>query len=51
MSTPSIIELFLSQNHTNSKTGFLRGVPIDGTQKARTGYELSLSEALKRKQV
>ena len=45
--TPTIIELFLSQNHTNGNTWFLRGVPIGGTQKALEVYDLSLLEVLK----
>ena len=31
--TPTIIEVYLSQNPTNGNTRFLRGVPIDGLKR------------------
>jgi hypothetical protein len=37
---PNFIELFWSQNHTDSKTRFLKGVALDGTQKARAVCDL-----------
>jgi hypothetical protein len=34
MPTPTFVELFVSQKLTNGNTRFLKGVPIDGNQKA-----------------
>ena len=40
MPTSTFLELFLSQNHPNGSTRFIKGVAIDGTRKARIGYDL-----------
>ena len=40
MPTSTFLELFLSQNHPNGSTRFIKGVPIDGPRKARIGYDL-----------
>ena len=40
MPTSTFLELFLIQNHPNGSTRFIKGVPIDGTRKARVGYDL-----------
>ena len=45
-----LLDFFFSQNHTIGNIWFLRAVPIYGTQKAQSVYELSISEVLKRKQ-
>ena len=40
MPTFTFLELFLSQNHPNGSTRFLKGDPVDGTRKARVVYDL-----------
>jgi hypothetical protein len=48
MPTPTFLELALTQNPSQSKTRFLKGVAIDGTRKARAVCDLSFSDVLKR---
>jgi hypothetical protein len=40
MPTPTFIELCWSQNRTDSKTRFLKGVALERTQKAQAVYYL-----------
>jgi hypothetical protein len=40
MPTQTFLELLWSQNRSHIKTRFLKGVALDGTRKARGGYDL-----------